>query len=386
MLLLLCAAPVFAQGDDGGGTGLLTITLVILGVLCIVSIAAAGFFAILYFETLKKLKQKDAELPRRTGEREKKAGGSYYDSPVSGVSDSLQRRSSDGLARAGSLRDNNKSPYPSRSFSNESPRSTPEKAMPSPALRRTFSYNDPPVSGVSDSLQRQSSDGLARTGSSRDNNKTPHSPGSFPNESPRIAPERTTSSPASQRTSSYNDSPVSRVSDSLQRQSSDVLIDAGSSRDDNKSPYSPRSFPNESPRIAPERATPSPASQRTFSYDSLFCSQEERSKFPTEGLVYLAISEKTMQQITEGNENCLICFDKKQGRTYAEYILIKNRLLFPNYYIYNETKAMPDLMATKRVFALRGRLPGKIIACNPAQVRFAGDKYELTDKGVLTIQ
>ncbi|MDR0375485.1 MAG: hypothetical protein LBH85_07155, partial [Treponema sp.] len=117
ILLLLCAASVFAESADevevehdpvfaqdanevehdlvfaqdanevehdpvyGGRTGLLTITLVILGMLCIVSIAAAGFFAILYFETLKKLKQKDAELPRRTGEREKKAGGSYYDSP-----------------------------------------------------------------------------------------------------------------------------------------------------------------------------------------------------------------------------------------------------------------------------------------------------------------
>jgi hypothetical protein len=190
---------------------------------------------------------------------------------------------------------------------------------------------------------------------------------------------------------SYYDSPASEASglsslSSAQRQLSGRLVSAGLSRDSAKDPYSSRSFSNVLPNPATERAAPSPDSQEAFSFNSLFYSSEKRIKFSTEDLTYLAISEKTMQQITEGNESCPIYFDKKQGRIYAEYILAKNKFLLPNYYIYNETKEMPDLMAVKRVFAIQGRLPGKIIGCSPACVRLAGDKYELTDKGILTVQ
>jgi hypothetical protein len=176
---------------------------------------------------------------------------------------------------------------------------------------------------------------------------------------------------------------LSRAS-SFQRQPSGDLTSARLSRDNDL--HSARSFSNVSPGLDDEKATASPAPQETFSYGSLFCSSEKRARISTESLTYLAISEKTMQRITEGDENCLVCFDKKQSRIYAEYILVKNKFLLPNYYTYNETKEMPDLMAIKRVFAIQGRLPGKITNCSPAQVRFAGDKYELTDKGALTIQ
>jgi hypothetical protein len=190
---------------------------------------------------------------------------------------------------------------------------------------------------------------------------------------------------------SYYDSPASEAPglsslSSAQRQSSGGLASAGSSRDSGKDSYSWRNFSDLSPRCAQEKVMPSTASQETFSYSSLFYSSEERAKFSTEGLIYLAISEKTMQQIAEGDKNSSICFDKKQNRIYAEYILIKNKFLVPNYYAYNEAKEMPDLMSIKRVFTIQGRLPGKISGCSPAQVRLTGDKYELVDKGALTVQ
>jgi hypothetical protein len=249
----------------GSGSGLLT---AILGVLCVFFAAAAVAFAFYYFKTLKELEQKNKELRQRTGDRDKEIGRGYYDLPASEASgllnlSSSQRQLSGRPTGAGSLQNNDKNPYPWKSYSDLPPASAYEK-----------------------------------------------------------------------------------------------------------------------------RGTPSPAHapQEAFSYKSLFFSNEERSNFSTEGLVYLAISEKTMQQIAEGDKNCPIYFDKKQSRIYAEYILVKNRFLLPNYYIYNETKGMPDLMAIKCVFSIQGRLPGKITDCSPAQVKLAGDKYELIDKGILTVQ
>ncbi|MDR1896426.1 MAG: hypothetical protein LBR10_06515 [Prevotellaceae bacterium] len=130
-----------------------------------------------------------------------------------------------------------------------------------------------------------------------------------------------------------------------------------------------------------------PQSKKSFS--ELYLSEKERERRladnPNEE--YLDLTEESAQKLFE-NRDVALKFEKKGGRYSASYILVDEKLLYLNFYKYNNQSSQKIKVTEsirKAYDITSGISSGFIKTCNPAHMEFDGTRYTIRKKGELSI-
>jgi len=111
-----------------------------------------------------------------------------------------------------------------------------------------------------------------------------------------------------------------------------------------------------------------------------------RSSFS--GDVYADVSRDVYQRIMQG-EQVSLAFDEGGNYFSSQFVIVENgSLLYLSFYQFNETKPIyPDkLQLLSQVFEIKGKLPGFIKICKPAQVIYKNGAYVILTKGILFLE
>jgi hypothetical protein len=119
----------------------------------------------------------------------------------------------------------------------------------------------------------------------------------------------------------------------------------------------------------------------------LYHSREKRDKRRDSdpGDIFLDVSKSVFERLAQG-EKVQLAFEKGGTRLSARFVLVNNKLLYPNFHIYNETKELSrdNEKVLSMIYSLEGKgLPGFVERCSPAVVSPRGDTFVIAQKGSL---
>jgi regulator of replication initiation timing len=118
----------------------------------------------------------------------------------------------------------------------------------------------------------------------------------------------------------------------------------------------------------PQHAAPKPPVDEI---SPLYHSREKRDKRHKSdpGDIFLDVSKSVFERMVQG-EKVQLAFEKGGVRLSARFVLVNNRLLYPNFHVYNEAKVLSkdNEKVLSMIYKLEGGLPGHIGSCHPATV------------------
>jgi hypothetical protein len=133
-------------------------------------------------------------------------------------------------------------------------------------------------------------------------------------------------------------------------------------------------------------AAPKPADEISPLYHSREKRENRHNSGP--GDIFLDVSKSVLERLVQG-EKVQLVFEKSGTRLSAQFVLVDNRHLYPNFHIYNETKELArnsEKVLSIIYNGLEGKdLPGYIESCSPAAVSARTGGFVISARGSLKI-
>ena len=139
--------------------------------------------------------------------------------------------------------------------------------------------------------------------------------------------------------------------------------------------------------VPPATAPKPPTDEISPLYRSVERREKRHNSDP--GDIFLDVKKSDLERLIQG-EKIQPVLEKGGTRLSAQFVLVNNRNLYPNFHIYNETRELSNENGNDKVlsmiYELTGRdLPGFVEICRPAVVSPRGDVFTVEHKGVLKI-
>jgi hypothetical protein len=141
----------------------------------------------------------------------------------------------------------------------------------------------------------------------------------------------------------------------------------------------------ERPAAAPAAAPERPPDAISPLYRSRAKRDKRRDDGP--GDMFLDVTRSVLERLGQG-EKIQPILERSGTRLSAQFVLVDNKLLYPNFHIYNETNGLSkgNSNVLSMIYNLKGKgLPGFVESCMPAIVSPRGDTFAVTQKGDLKI-
>jgi hypothetical protein len=141
----------------------------------------------------------------------------------------------------------------------------------------------------------------------------------------------------------------------------------------------------QSPAAGPAVAPKPPADEISPLYHSAEKRKKRHDSDP--GDIFLDVKKSDLERLLQG-EKIKPALEKGGTRLSAQFVLVDNKYLCPNFHIYNEAKELSNEHGNDKVLSMiydfsGGTLPGFVETCRPAVVSPRGDAFGVTEKGIL---
>ncbi|MDR2786686.1 MAG: hypothetical protein LBB83_12320 [Treponema sp.] len=144
-------------------------------------------------------------------------------------------------------------------------------------------------------------------------------------------------------------------------------------------------FSAQSPAAGPAAAPKPPADEISPLYRSAERREKRHNNDP--GDVFLDVKKSVLERLIQG-EKIPPVLEKGGTRLSAQFVLVNNKYLYPNFHIYNETKELSNKNGNDKVMSMiydlkREDLPGFVERCRPAMVSPRDDAFTVAVRGSL---
>jgi hypothetical protein len=131
---------------------------------------------------------------------------------------------------------------------------------------------------------------------------------------------------------------------------------------------------------------PKAAPLLTGPLDALYISQQKRDTHDKTTDVFVSLPQEVADSFNSG-ENCQVIFHTNKNSLRANYVIVEDQYLYPNFYVFNE-KGIKPFEENRKILEIMFDVSGEgsqIKHCIPAKVIQRSDGYIIISKGKLVL-